>query len=96
MFIVAFTPKPRVVKLRVLPLAKEPAQVGEAMVVATRYHIRPELGLFASLLITNIPDICSGFSRAWRRPSSERKGHSILWDRSGGSSPIDCSKWEER
>ena len=36
MFIVAFTPKPRVVKLRVLPLAKDLPRSGEAMVVATR------------------------------------------------------------
>ena len=55
--IVAFTPKPRVVKLQVRPLAEEPVPVGEATLVATRFHIRPELGLFASLLVTSIPDM---------------------------------------
>jgi hypothetical protein len=58
--IVAFTPKPRVVKVQIRPLATEPAQVGETRLVATRYHIRPDLGLFASLLITDIPD-----TRVW-------------------------------
>ena len=55
--IVAFTPKPRAVKLQLLPLAKERTQVGEATLLATRYHIRPQLGLFASLLVTHIPDM---------------------------------------
>jgi hypothetical protein len=58
--IVAFTPKPRVVQLQLLPLAKEHAQVGEAALPVTRYHIRPQLGLFASLLVTAIPD-----ARVW-------------------------------
>ena len=54
---VAFTPKPRVVQLQLLPLAKEHAQVGEAAFPVTRYHVRPQLGLFASLLVTAIPDV---------------------------------------
>ena len=54
--IVAFTPKPRVVTLQLLPLATERAPAGEVV----RYHIRPKLGLFASLLVTDVPD-----TRVW-------------------------------
>jgi hypothetical protein len=50
--IVAFTPKPRVVTLQLLPLATERVPAGEVV----RYHIRPKLGLFASLLVTDVPD----------------------------------------
>jgi hypothetical protein len=61
--IVAFTPKPRVVKLQVLPVVGDYAPAGEATLPATRYHIRPQLGLFASLLVTDIPDM-----RIWILP----------------------------
>jgi hypothetical protein len=54
--IVAFTPKPRVVTLQLLPLATERGSAGEVV----RYHIRPKLGLFASLLVTDVPD-----TRVW-------------------------------
>jgi hypothetical protein len=50
--IVAFTPKPRVVTLQLLPLATERVPAGEVV----RYHIRPKLGLFASLLVSDVPD----------------------------------------
>jgi hypothetical protein len=69
--IVAFTPKPRSVKLQLRPVAEEPVHVGEATLVATRYHVRPELGLFASLLVIDIPDtriwILSGAAPAFLR-----------------------------
>lgn len=54
--IVAFTPKPRVVTLQLLALATERGPAGEVV----RYHIRPKLGLFASLLIVDVPD-----TRVW-------------------------------
>src|SRR5262245_4327524 len=54
--IVAFTPKPRVITLQFLPLATERGTAGEVV----RYHIRPKLGLFASLLVTDVPD-----TRVW-------------------------------
>jgi hypothetical protein len=54
--IVAFTPKPRVVTLQLLPLATERVPAGEVV----RYHVRPKLGLFASLLVTDVPD-----TRVW-------------------------------
>ena len=52
--VVAFTPKPRVVTLQLLPLATERGPAGEVV----RYHVRPKLGLFASLLVTDVPDTC--------------------------------------
>jgi hypothetical protein len=54
--IVAFTPKPRVVTLQLLPLATERVPAGEVV----RYHVRPKLGLFASLFVTDVPD-----TRVW-------------------------------
>jgi hypothetical protein len=55
--IVAFTPKPRVVKMLLTPAAEDPVKVNDAAVIATRFLIRPQLGLFASLLVTDIPDV---------------------------------------
>ncbi|MGH7321904.1 MAG: hypothetical protein ACRELA_20090 [Candidatus Rokuibacteriota bacterium] len=61
--IVAFTPKPRVVQLKLQPVAEEGTRVGGMTLSSTRYHIRPQLGLFASLLVTDIPDM-----RVWVVP----------------------------
>lgn len=55
--IVAFTPQPRVVKMLLRPAAQEPVTMGPTAVPATRYHIKPQLGLLASLLITDLPDV---------------------------------------
>lgn len=55
--VVAFTPKPRLVKLQLLPLSHDPMLVSEEPKQVTRWAIRPQLGLFASLLIADIPDI---------------------------------------
>lgn len=61
--VVAFTPQPRVVKLQLLPVAEERILVSDWPMQVTRYHIRPQLGLFASLLVTDIPDV-----RVWIVP----------------------------
>ncbi len=61
--VVAFTPKPRVVKLQLAPVAEDPVTVSDSPARAIRYHIRPQLGLFASLLVTDIPDV-----RVWVLP----------------------------
>jgi hypothetical protein len=61
--IVAFTPKPRVVKMQLLPVAEDRMLVSDSPMQATRYHIRPQLGLFASLLVADIPDV-----RMWILP----------------------------
>lgn len=55
--IVAFTPKPRLVTMQLAPATEEPVLVADAPMTATRYHIRPQLGLLASLLVTDLPDV---------------------------------------
>jgi hypothetical protein len=55
--IVAFTPKPRLVKMLLQPAAEDAVQLGDARMSATRFLIRPQLGLFASLLVTDLPDV---------------------------------------
>ena len=55
--IVSFTPKPRLVKMLLKPAAEDPMKVNDAAVIATRFLMRPQLGLFASLLVTDIPDM---------------------------------------
>jgi hypothetical protein len=55
--IVAFTPRPRLITMLLKPAAEDPMQVNEAAVIATRFVVRPQLGLFASLLIADIPDV---------------------------------------
>jgi hypothetical protein len=55
--IVAFTPKPRLVKMLLEPVAAEPVPMGTVHVPATRYHIKPQLGMFASLLVMALPDV---------------------------------------
>jgi hypothetical protein len=61
--IVAFTPKPRSVKLQLSPVAEERMQLSDLALQCVRYAIRPQLGLFASLLVSDVPDI-----RMWILP----------------------------
>jgi len=63
--VVAFTPKPRAVALRLMPVAEERTQVAGAMLPAVRYHIRPQLGMLASLLVVELPDV-----RMWIVPGT--------------------------
>jgi len=55
--ILAFTPKPRLVKMLLTPTGTEPVLIGESPQQALHYKIKPQLGLFASLLIADVPDI---------------------------------------
>jgi len=55
--VVAFTPKPRLVKIQLLPLSNDPILVSDSPMKVTRWAIRPQLGLFASLLVADIPDV---------------------------------------
>jgi len=55
--IIAFTPKPRLVKMLLKPTTEDPLNVNDAAVIATRFLVRPQLGLFASLLVADIPDV---------------------------------------
>jgi hypothetical protein len=58
--IIAFTPKPRLVKMLLTPAGNDTVMMGEAAVPATRFLVKPQLGLFASLLVTDLPDV-----KAW-------------------------------
>jgi len=55
--IIAFTPKPRPVKMLLMPASQDTLLMGEAAVTSTRFLVKPQLGLFASLLVADIPDI---------------------------------------
>ena len=55
--IIAFTPKPRTVKMLLTPASDETVMMGETAVQATRFLVKPQLGLFASLLVADLPDI---------------------------------------
>ena len=49
--IVAFTPKPRLVKLRLVSQGPDEVLVADQLLTTRRYLVKPELGLLASLLI---------------------------------------------
>jgi len=57
--LVAFTPKPRLVKLHLTPVGDDAVRVGDASMTATRYQVRASLegplGFFASLLGRELP-----------------------------------------
>jgi len=55
--IIAFTPKPRFVKMLLAPAGDDTVMMGETAVPATRFLVKPQLGLFASLLVTDLPDV---------------------------------------
>ncbi len=55
--ILAFTPKPRLVKMLLTPAGSDTVMMGDLAVPATRFLVKPQLGLFASLLVTDLPDV---------------------------------------
>ena len=55
--IIAFTPKPRLVKMLLMPASSDTVMISETAVPSTRFLVKPQLGLFASLLVADIPDI---------------------------------------
>jgi hypothetical protein len=55
--IVAFTPRPRAITMLLTPAAQEPVTMGTMPVPATRFHITPQLGGLASLLVMALPDV---------------------------------------
>jgi hypothetical protein len=55
--IIAFTPKPRLVKMLLMPASADTVIMSETAVPSTRFLVKPQLGLFASLLVAEIPDI---------------------------------------
>jgi hypothetical protein len=40
-----------------MPASQDTLLMGEAAVTSTRFLVKPQLGLFASLLVADIPDI---------------------------------------
>ena len=61
--IVAFTPRPRLVSMRLAPLGTEVVPAGASTVEATRYSIKPQLGLLAALLVVDSPDLTCWIAR---------------------------------
>ena len=55
--IIAFTPRPRLVKMLLMPSSEDTVMMSETAVPSTRFLVKPQLGLFASLLVAEIPDI---------------------------------------
>jgi hypothetical protein len=55
--IIAFTPKPRLVKMLLMPASEDTVMMSETAIPSTRFLVKPQLGLFASLLVAEIPDI---------------------------------------
>ena len=55
--IIAFTPKPRLVTVLLKPAAEDIVQVNDVGVATTRFLVEPQLGLFATLLVGDVPDL---------------------------------------
>jgi len=52
--ILVFTPQPRLVKILLAPSAEDQVLIGEQAIPATRYLIKPQLGLLASLMVVDL------------------------------------------
>jgi hypothetical protein len=55
--IIAFTPKPQLVKMLLKPAAEDVVQINDAAIATTRFLVEPQLGLFATLLVAEIPNL---------------------------------------
>jgi len=55
--VIAFTPRPRLVKVSLKPAAEDIVHVNDAAVATTRFLVEPQLGLLAALLIADVPDL---------------------------------------
>jgi hypothetical protein len=58
--ILAFTPKPRLVKMSITPAGDDTVMMGEKAVPATRFLMKLQLGLLATLVVIDPPDM-----KAW-------------------------------
>jgi len=52
--VIVFTPQPRLVKVLLAPHAVDQLMIGDRPVSTTRYLIRPQLGVLASLLVVDV------------------------------------------
>lgn len=55
--IMAFTPKPRTIKMLLAPSGEEMLPMGGFPMPVTKFTLRPQLGMFASLLVTDLPEV---------------------------------------
>jgi hypothetical protein len=55
--LLAFTPRPTVVKIELNAIAEEPVLVSDFPQTTRCWRLRPQLGLFASLLVSDLPDL---------------------------------------
>jgi hypothetical protein len=54
--LLAFTPRPTIVKIELSAAAEEAVQVGDSPRATRRWTLRPQLGLLASMLVSDLPD----------------------------------------
>ena len=52
--IVAFTPKPRAVKILLQPVREDKVVIGDHTLAATQFVVKPQLGMLASLLVADL------------------------------------------
>jgi hypothetical protein len=55
--ILAFTPRPTVVKIELNAVGDESMLLGDSAQTARRWTLRPQLGMLASLLVSDLPDM---------------------------------------
>ena len=55
--IVVFTPQPRLVKVLLAPHSVDQLTIGERPITTTRYTIKPQLGMLASLLVVDVAPV---------------------------------------
>ncbi|MBI2203346.1 MAG: hypothetical protein HYU41_05785 [Candidatus Rokubacteria bacterium] len=55
--IMAFTPRPRPIQMLLAPSGEETLLMGGFPMPVTKFTLRPQLGMFASLLVTDLPDV---------------------------------------
>jgi hypothetical protein len=55
--LLAFTPRPAIVKMELSAAGEEPVLIDDAPQVTVRWRLRPQLGLMASMLVSDLPDL---------------------------------------
>jgi hypothetical protein len=55
--LLAFTPRPTIIKIELNAVGDESVLVGDSTLTTRRWTLRPQLGLLASLLVSDLPDL---------------------------------------
>ena len=55
--LLAFTPRPTVLKMELSATGEETVLIGDAPQAAVSWKLRPQLGLMASMLVSDLPDL---------------------------------------